>query len=114
MDRGGAVKCSTTVTGSSDDGYAVLLTKLTPGALSESDLPHGVAVSTVTASPVAALYHSLHNVYLPLLQQQGGDGDGGGRVQVRPSTHHESDVEAGGHCTRASQEVGADLEALDH
>jgi len=92
------VKCATTVT-AGGDGFSVLLTKLTPGALTERDLPHGIAVSTVAASPVAALYHSLHHVYMPLLQQQaaaGGDGDGGGRrVQVAslppraPSRHAE-------------------------
>jgi hypothetical protein len=108
LDRNGGVKCATTVT-TGADGFSVLLTKLTPGALTERHLPHGITVSTVTASPVAALYHSLHHVYMPLLQQHtgaGGDGDGGVRVQVASLPLHARGSPCGGtlaHTVRRSR-----------
>lgn len=47
--------------------YQVVLAKLRPGALTAADIPAGIAVSTMSFSPLSSLYHSLKDVYSPLL-----------------------------------------------
>ena len=48
----------------------VVLTKLQPGSLAMADIPSKIAVHTLPAAPLASLYHSIKQVYKPLLEQQ--------------------------------------------
>ena len=53
----------------------VVLNKLRAGALSASDIPKNVAVSSMSHSPVSSLYHSLRSIYGPLLVKEGATTD---------------------------------------
>nr|ADI46936.1 DHC1bm [Volvox carteri f. nagariensis] len=50
--------------------FSVVLTKLRTGPLRTEDIPAGVAVATVSRSPLSGLYHTLKDVYSPLLQSR--------------------------------------------
>ena len=41
----------------------LLLTKLTPGPVSVQDIPHNIALSSISNSAKQSLYHALKNVY---------------------------------------------------
>jgi dynein heavy chain 2 len=53
----------------------VVLTKLKAGALTEGDIPANVAVSSMSHSPISALYNQLKRVYGPMMSE-GKDGLG--------------------------------------
>ena len=57
----------------------VVLTKLKAGSLSASDIPHNVAVSSMSHSPISALYNQLTRVYGPMMSS----GDGGLGVDAK-------------------------------
>ena len=52
----------------------VVLTKLKAGALTAADVPANVAVSSMSHSPVSALYTQLKSVYGPMMSGSGGLG----------------------------------------
>ena len=52
----------------------VVLTKLKAGALTAADVPANVAVSSMSHSPVSALYTQLKSVYGPMMSDSGGLG----------------------------------------
>jgi dynein heavy chain 2 len=52
----------------------VVLTKLKAGALTAADVPANVAVSSMSHSPVSALYTQLKSVYGPMMSGSGGMG----------------------------------------
>ncbi|WIA17572.1 hypothetical protein OEZ85_014399 [Tetradesmus obliquus] len=47
--------------------YQLSLCKVKPGVLVLADIPGGIALSTIANSPLSSLYHSLSNVYCPVL-----------------------------------------------
>nr|BBC28429.1 cytoplasmic dynein 1b heavy chain [Yamagishiella unicocca] len=56
--------------------FSVVLTKLRAGPLRTEDVPAGVALATVAHSPLSSLYHTLKDVYSPLIQSQSKEGTG--------------------------------------
>jgi dynein heavy chain 2 len=70
---GGAIKSSNVVSFDTASTGQVVLTKLKAGALTLADIPANVAVSSMSHSPVSALYHQLLNIYGPLLSKDGED-----------------------------------------
>ena len=71
---GGQLVSSNVVSFDPSSSSQVVLTKLKAGALSAADIPANVAVSSMSHSPVSALYHQLHSVYGPLLSDDKGGG----------------------------------------
>ena len=71
---GGRLVSSNVVSFDPTSSSQVVLTKLKAGALSAADIPANVAVSSMSHSPVSALYHQLHSVYGPLLSDDKGGG----------------------------------------
>ena len=71
---GGQLVSSNVVSFDPTSSSQVVLTKLKAGALSAADIPANVAVSSMSHSPVSALYHQLHSVYGPLLSDDKGGG----------------------------------------
>ncbi|KXZ45909.1 DHC7 protein [Gonium pectorale] len=55
--------------------FSVVLSKLKAGPLTAEDIPAGVAVATVAHSPLSGLYHTLKDVYSPLIQAQSAEGN---------------------------------------
>jgi dynein heavy chain 2 len=70
---GGAVRSSNVVSFDTASTCQVVLTKLRAGALQLADIPANVAVTSMSHSPVSALYHQLHSIYGPLLSRGGED-----------------------------------------
>lgn len=52
----------------------VVLSKLRAGPIRTEDVPAGVAVATVAHSPLSSLYHTLKDVYSPLIKSQTAEG----------------------------------------
>ena len=77
---GGQLVSSNVVSFDTSSSCQVVLTKLKAGALSIGDIPANVAVSSMSHSPVSALYNQLHSVYGPLL---GDSKDGGVNEKLR-------------------------------
>ncbi|MEW5298923.1 MAG: hypothetical protein WDW36_001993 [Sanguina aurantia] len=50
--------------------YQMLLSKLRPGPVTASDIPANIAVSTVSHSPISSLYHTLKDVFSPMIKEQ--------------------------------------------
>nr|BCL66104.1 cytoplasmic dynein 1b heavy chain [Volvox africanus] len=53
--------------------FSVVVTKLRHGPLRVEDIPAGVAVATIARSPLSGLYHTLKNVYSPLINSQSSE-----------------------------------------
>ena len=77
---GDAVTCANVVSFDTSSTAQVVLTKLRPGSLRPSDIPHAVSVSSMAHSPVSALYHQLRQVYGPML---GEDAHGASPVDAK-------------------------------
>ncbi|KAG2426397.1 hypothetical protein HYH02_014824 [Chlamydomonas schloesseri] len=54
--------------------FSVVLSKLRAGPIRTEDVPGGVAVATVAHSPLSSLYHTLKDVYSPLIKSQTAEG----------------------------------------
>ena len=108
---GDVVTCANSVSFDTSSTAQVVLTKLRPGPLRPSDIPHAVSVSSMAHSPVSALYHQLRQVYGPLL---GNDARGDGAAPVDAKLRGlVAELEAGlGNVLRLTGGVG-DLTRVD-
>ena len=108
---GDVVTCANSVSFDTSSTAQVVLTKLRPGPLRPSDIPHAVSVSSMAHSPVSALYHQLRQVYGPLL---GNDARGDGAAPVDAKLRGlVAELEAGlGNVLRLTGGVG-DLARVD-
>ena len=70
---GGAIQSSNVVSFHPASTCQVVLTKLKARALTMQDIPANVAVSSISHSPMSALYHQLEFVYGPLLSKDDKD-----------------------------------------
>ena len=86
------VRCSNDVSYGASCEFQIFFTKLRPAALEVQDLPKNVTVSSMSHSPISSLYHSLKNIYTPLLKQGPGGTGGSDTAQLHSRV---AELEAG-------------------